>query len=376
MAETAKVAEMSQAAKQHLEGLPREAAPLVRAEAPTGPGGLALGPERIVWTRERVELIKTQICPTGVSDDEFAIFIEQAKRAAMDPLMGECFCVPRRVKIGDDRDGRWVTKHVFQPGEAGMEARADRFPDYRGIRAAAVYAKDKCEIDPFAGTVAHSFSPVGDRGLLVGAWAIVMREGRVLPVAFVRLEERIQTTKEGRPTATWLKPETMIVKCARAAALRLAYPNTFGGLFIEGEVPGAEEREVNAPPATAEQERNGGRTRTERVAEKVAQRAGASTVLPPPAGGAVLALFGPQGVKGMALSSLSGAALEDLLREGEAKVAESPGAKWAAAVGANLDAIAAELKARAAELAKPQPEDAETVPAAPRPPSGDDGVPF
>jgi phage recombination protein Bet len=213
-----------------------------------------------IWTPDLVDLIKKTVCPAGIPDGEFRLFIEKCKVSGMNPLQNECFCVPRQVKIGPKDRPQWVTQYVFQPGEAGMEARADRFPDYRGIRAAAVYKKDAIEIDPEAGTVSHKFNPVGDRGELVGAWAIAYREGRKTPVEFTRLTEYRQ---QG---AMWDgKVETMIVKCARAAALRRAYPNAFSGVYVREEMQ--EEVEVTptlpATPAVS---------RTSEVAAKVLAR--------------------------------------------------------------------------------------------------------
>ena len=51
--------------------------------------------------RERVDLVKRTICPKGISDDEFALFIEQCKRSGLDPLLKEAFCVARRANVGN-----------------------------------------------------------------------------------------------------------------------------------------------------------------------------------------------------------------------------------------------------------------------------------
>ena len=78
-------------------------------------------------------VIKASLCPKGISDDEFALFIEQAKRSGLDPLLKQAFCVPRRFNAGNRERPNWVTKHEFQPSEAGMLARAERFPDYLSL---------------------------------------------------------------------------------------------------------------------------------------------------------------------------------------------------------------------------------------------------
>lgn len=324
------------------------------------------GAQAIVWTRERIDLIKRQVCPAGVTDDEFAIFIEQCKRTQLDPLIKEAFCVPRKVKI-QHRDGstEWVTKHEFQPAEAGMASRADRFPDYRGIKSGAVYANDKIEIDQEAGTVVHKYNPAGDRGALIGAWARAFREGRHTPVEFVKLGEYIQKLPDGKTTGQWgAKPETMIVKCARAAAFRRTYPNTFGGLYIKEEDQEHEERELNPAPSPE----GNGKTRTDSVAEKVAARAAApgpkpavgqavtKEEKPAPArqqvvdAGPPLALFGKAGVKGKPLAELSLEDLTELKQQAEDSIAKTPNAGWVPKVQENLGQVVAELGKREAEL--------------------------
>lgn len=180
------------------------------------------------WTKDRVELVKRTICPKGISDDAFALFMEQCKRSGLDPLLKEAFCVPRRAKVGD----AWIEQHVFQPAEAGMLSRAERFPDFKGVQASAVYAEDDILIDMGAGTVKHAFNPAKRKGQLVGAWARAERAGKLPVVVWVDFSGYVQQTP------LWSKiPNTMIEKCARVAALRKAYPEAFGGLYIAEEMP-------------------------------------------------------------------------------------------------------------------------------------------
>jgi phage recombination protein Bet len=184
------------------------------------------------WTPERIDLVKRTICPKGITDDEFALFLEQCKRSGLDPLLKEAFCVPRRMNIGNKDKPNWVTKHEFQPSEAGMLRRAEGMPDFRGVTASAVYAEDPIEIDADAGEVNHKFNPAKRKGTLVGAWAKVRREGRVPSVVWLDYAAYSQTTP------LWAKmPATMIEKCARAAALRKTYPSQFGGMYVAGERP-------------------------------------------------------------------------------------------------------------------------------------------
>lgn len=195
------------------------------------------------WTRERVDLLKRTVCPQGIGDDEFRLFLEQCKRSGLDPLLKEAFCVPRKAKTAN---GSWVTKHEFQPSEAGMLARAESFPDFRGISAAAVYSEDDITIDAGMGEVSHKFSPGKKRGSLVGAWALLRRQGREPIVAWLDIGGYRQSSP------LWNNiPSTMIEKCARVAVLRKAYPSAFGGLYVSEEMPPPETESLpraSAPP--------------------------------------------------------------------------------------------------------------------------------
>jgi phage recombination protein Bet len=197
------------------------------------------------WSHERVELIKRTICPKGIGEDEFALFIEQCKRSGLDPLLKEAFCVARRQNAGNRDKPNWVTRYEFQPSEAGMLARAERFPDFKGIQASAVYAEDEIIVDQGKGEVVHRFNPAKRKGSLVGAWSRVVREGKLPVVVWLDFAGYVQQTP------LWAKiPTTMIEKCARVAALRKAYPEAFGGLYVREEMP-AEEFEPAAEPAPA-----------------------------------------------------------------------------------------------------------------------------
>lgn len=196
------------------------------------------------WNQDRVDLVKRTVCPKGISNDEFALFIEQCKRSGLDPLLKEAFCVPRKKNIGSRDNPNWITAHEFQPSEAGMLVRAEDFPDFRGVSASAVYADDVIQIDAGVGAVSHVFSPTKKRGVLVGAWSLLLRDGKTPIVVWLDLVAYSQNT------STWSKmPATMIEKCARVAALRKAYPSAFDGLYTREEMEGREGFEASAEPS-------------------------------------------------------------------------------------------------------------------------------
>lgn len=190
-------------------------------------------------------VIKASICPKGISDDEFTLFLEQSKRSGLDPLLKQAFCVPRRQKVNRNGREEWIDKHEFQAAEAGMLARAERFPDYEGTTAAEVYAEDPISLDYGTGSVQHIVNPAKRKGALIGAWARVQRKGKVPVLVWVDFE----AAKQGTPL--WAKmPAVMVRKAARVAALRTAYPESFGGLYVAGERPDdmdGEEEAISGP---------------------------------------------------------------------------------------------------------------------------------
>ncbi|WP_223755639.1 phage recombination protein Bet [Myxococcus sp. RHSTA-1-4] len=362
----------------------------------------AQGPQQGGWSRERVELVKRTICPKGISDDEFALFIEQCKRSGLDPLLKEAFCVARRQNAGNRERPNWVTKYEFQPSEAGMLARAERFPDFRGIQASAVFAEDEIIVDQGKGEVVHRFNPAKRKGALVGAWARVVRDGKLPVVVWLDFSGYVQQTP------LWAKiPTTMIEKCARVAALRKAYPEAFGGLYVREEMPaedyepqqpheepghgggpyevlGAKPGPVKAsfptlaptppaPPAQEERPRASAQplnvdmpvppapAREVAVETEPASAPGGKSVRAPepaaekevvveavaaprPKPSAVVVAFGPY--KGRTASELSDEELSETIDMANEKLMEQPKARWAKAMRENLAALEAETELR------------------------------
>lgn len=200
------------------------------------------------WTPERIALVKRQVCPAGISNDEFAVFLDRCQRSGLDPLNGEAYCVPRRVKVKRPNGSEeWVEVPTFQPAEAGLASRAQRSPLFAGMRAAVVYERDVCEIDAAASLVRHSFDAAKPRGKLVGAWAHAQRKDVATPVVFVLFDEYRQNNQMWQS-----KPATMIVKVARAQAWRAAFPIEFSGLYVPEELDSGGDLVRAETAATAE----------------------------------------------------------------------------------------------------------------------------
>jgi len=251
------------------------------------------------WDRERIELCKRTICPKGINDDEFTLFIEQCKASGLNPFLKEAYCVPRKTKMAD---GSFVTVHTFQSGVEGLRARAGRFPGFQGSTSAAVREKDECEVDVDAGVVRHKFKPTQQRGRIVGAWAKVNRDGQSIVVW-------LDVTARSGQSQFWRDdPGGMLAKCAEVAALKKAYPTQFTGVDTREEA--VEEREPTRLEAALT-----GQPMVE-----------AQPVLPPPPSGPTV-LFGKY--KGTLISGLRMHECEEIEQEAGVAIAEAkPGAKW------------------------------------------------
>lgn len=272
------------------------------------------------WPRATIEILKRQVCPKGIPDDEFYVFVKRCQTTGLNPLVGEAYCIPRYTK---GPGGKHFTVHTFTPSAEGMRARAGRFPDFKKVDGAAV-----CELDPVAlidegtGEVQHKVNAAKPRGRLTGAWGRVVKQDGTAVAVWLPAGSR-----SGNSSFWNSDPGGMLSKCAMVAALRQAYPVAFAGVYTREEMP-----DDSAQPSMAEQvlaRADGVSTAASALAPKV-------EVLPP-AGPTVD--FGEW--KGRPVSGLSLAECEAAQTFALTKMAESPKAKWVEKMRANLALIQA-----------------------------------
>jgi RecT family len=163
------------------------------------------------FTDEQVEAMKGTVAK-GASRAEFEMFMYLASRYNLDPFLHEIY-FSDKLKIMTSRDGYLKYAHSH--------------PDFEGIRSMAVRANDDFEVDLEHDTVKHKFGK-GERGPVIGAWAIVYRKGFRPVIAYADLSEYKKTG------GAWQYVSAMICKCAEVFALKRQFAIT--GLVTQEEL--------------------------------------------------------------------------------------------------------------------------------------------
>lgn len=163
-----------------------------------------------------------------VSDQEIKMFLSLCIYQKLNPFLREVYL----IKYKEGQPAAMVT------GKETFLKRAVRNPKYAGHKT---------------GITAN------DAGDVVSAWAEVYVSGYQSPIRCeVDFEEYCQyaynyETKQKKPNRFWSeKPKTMLKKVALVQALREAFPEDFGGLYSQEEMP-IGERLLPTEPVTIDQ---------------------------------------------------------------------------------------------------------------------------
>jgi phage recombination protein Bet len=179
-------------------------------------------------TPTQVELIKNSIAK-GASNDELQIFLHLANRYNLDPFAKEIWCI--KLSANDPA--------IIMASRDGYLKIANNSPSFNGIRSGVVKANDHFRPANLQGEVEHVLAK-GDRGDILGAYAIVFRKDWVYPVY-----QWVEFSEYKGSSPPWRKyPSAMIQKVAESMALKRAY--SISGLVTQEEMDVQE-----APPVYA-----------------------------------------------------------------------------------------------------------------------------
>ena len=189
------------------------------------PTGIVLAPAQnqvIQFTDESGDAIQISqqdvyqyICDKA-TPQEVVFFMELCRSQKLNPFKREAFL----VKYGSSPASMITAEVVF-------ERRANAHPSYKGMEHGVVYLDRNGEVRKREGTA--TYRAAGET--LIGGWARVHRNDRADSYAEVSLDEY------NKNQSVWkTMPGVMISKCAKATALRLAFPSDFQGMYVAEEM--------------------------------------------------------------------------------------------------------------------------------------------
>lgn len=151
-----------------------------------------------------IDIIKNSVAK-GTTDAELKYFLAVAASTGLNPFQKEIWC----YKSGNDM--------LIFAGRDGFLANAQRKSDFKGIRSAYVCEGDKFKMNMVSGHIEHEFTQA-NRGTIVGAYAIVKREGMDAFISWAAFSEFNKGFNAWKSN-----PGSMIKKVAEAHALKQAY---------------------------------------------------------------------------------------------------------------------------------------------------------
>lgn len=167
--------------------------------------------------------VRNLICPSA-TDGEIALFMALCQAQKLNPLIKDAYL----VKYGNAPASMITGKEVFTK-------RANANPSFEGMEHGVVFMRKTPSgvvVDKREG--AAVYKAAGET--LLGGWARVFVKGKKPVYSELALDE-YSTGK-----SNWGKmPAVMINKCAQVAALRLAFPEAFQGLYAAEEMGNAGE---------------------------------------------------------------------------------------------------------------------------------------
>jgi hypothetical protein len=179
-------------------------------------------------------------------DPAFVPFLAVAASYGLDPLMGDIWLIPQKVKV-KDAQGRETKVERYRPatGDSGYLKVARRHSEFLGVEGDVVHANDtltvrtrraddlKDLVDIGGGRVlVHEWSlggggenPAFARGPVIGGWAVARWKGRSPTFYWAPIQEHGKTKEYGGQkewAGSWGYTSAMILKAARSYVLRIS----------------------------------------------------------------------------------------------------------------------------------------------------------
>lgn len=185
----------------------------------------------------------------GASQGDVDVFFRYCQATGLDPFRNQIYMIRRQNK--------WT----IQTGINGYRKITSKVAAAQG-KAMSITGQQWCGEDGQWVNVWLSKEPPAAARCTVG-----VGEGSFTAVAVY--SEYVQVTKDGRPNSMWARmPANQLVKCAEAAAHRMACPDDLSGLYIEEELP---TRVDSVREKTGDRPRVGGQSVRERAAAQARQ---------------------------------------------------------------------------------------------------------
>ncbi len=179
-----------------------------------------------------IGMVKTYIAkPTKnghlPSDRDIVNFMMLCKARGLDPWQGDAFL------IGYDSQNDGPTFSLITAHQALIK-RAETHPDYDGMQSGVIVVTPDGEIVNRKGTFTL------DTDKVVGGWAVVHFKNRTFPC-----EKTIKLSTYNTGRSRWkVDANGMVTKVAEAAALRGAFPNALGGMYLREEMDAEDPAEI------------------------------------------------------------------------------------------------------------------------------------
>lgn len=182
----------------------------------------------VMIAQKDLDLYRQHFCPDAPTN-EWVIFQQKCMLLGLNPMLNEVYLVGRNTKTKDQYGKeKWSKAYATQVSITGLISLAERTQRYEGHTAAEYYDVD---------LNAYSIWPLSKGDYPYAIRIGVYKKGwREASYAIVYFHERAQYYGDKLSGQWKAQGIHMLLKCALAAALRWAFQETCGGVYIHEEM--------------------------------------------------------------------------------------------------------------------------------------------